>query len=271
MSVAVFDTGVPGVETSLEMQVKQLHRDIVSQLADRYTLMYIDRSDSLSDSQVQMLFDGLGLELECDIEEELWEQRAWASEELADDELRKFKGIYSNEAISEYVLSDFYIELQYEISGRNDSDPVSDLIRNTHKVFVRGEVPFEPPVEGFERVEDFVDAVIAQAGLLDAPANRDALEGIYATPLYGDELQVIAYVDLSDLLEAKDNGGHVVFESPSVLLMSAMSGSGWDAEIAGDVVVRADSIAMDSQAGGYSWEDICGAYLPAYACDVRAF
>lgn len=49
-----------------------------------------------------------------------------------------------------------------------------------------------------------------------------------------------------------------------------MSGAGMDAGLTATVSLAWDAsrVCVDSQGPGYSWTDVAGPYLPAYAADV---
>lgn len=235
---------------------------IAQQIADEHLpeethLIHVDYRDSLTDEQVGYLLADDRESLHSDMIEWMGEAQ-WYGVKYHLDAL---EDVIQDAADENDVYADSIEEHVVDIiTDRDESDPVKELISNTSKVFVRYRL------DSLDEDNDI--ATVLRANNLD-PAHADNLEAIQdieanAFDVYNGmhNLYVIAYVELEDILP----GRTVKLTDPHIVALDTFSGQGFDGQVSGEITLTLTAergFRLDS-ADQYGWEEVCGAYTPAY-------
>ncbi|MDJ0459919.1 hypothetical protein PUN71_022180 [Arthrobacter sp. NQ7] len=146
-------------------------------------------------------------------------------------------------------------EARFAVYERDESDPLKDLLRNTHSQLLRTSLgrPVERLKEsrwtsgqrldedGFAARHDAVANLLTEAGVeVDAPGVREAIEQLVTEGPYdwheGVQLDVLWYGDVADAVPStrSDNDPEagkekvLEFAKPHVLLIDKWNGQGYD-------------------------------------------
>lgn len=273
-------------DTITEHDTKKLLEDAIEGLGDKTYLYYIDRDSELSDKQCSVLVGGQ--------KDQLMDTMDWLDDEYGlDAELESaLPDEEEREALKE---DDEAMDRFREICrDRDASEPIKELIENTGRKPVRFYIR-----DGFNRIaleEDSwnwskhrieVEARrLCKFAGLDWALNHEAMTELVTEASGGGVLCVYAYVEMSDVSDwtehclKGDERGRVclTFKDPHLLVHDNWNGSGHDVKVKGEIKIRFGRGALDDTHGimaldarnvgtGYSWEETCGPYLPAYECD----
>ena len=110
------------------MTPKEIYELLKSKLEDKYSLCYVDYRDEVPANLIQRCVDK-----KCDeplTEEDLYAENRLYGVKYAIEELMK-KEKFSKEEIVEFISSDWYDELRYEIEDRDTSTPIKDCLNQT--------------------------------------------------------------------------------------------------------------------------------------------
>lgn len=256
-----------------------LFREVMAEVDRRtFTLVYVGYDDRLSEDQVAALvrgddFDDPAWGTYDDWTSEVqWQSAIEARQALvreAQQTLYRRHQREDEEWLETSLTDEHEEEVDEAIRERDDSDPLSGLIDNTHSVALRvplGEVPRDD--DGEVDVGALIGGVLHQPGMVEAL--RPTVEGILAESydLYLEAF-LVAYVrlDRSWLFAAPETP--VTFETPHLWLSNPYAGNGWCDELPGvSLTVLREQLRTDEDAPGYSWEDVAGPVWSAFASEV---
>ncbi|HEX9337732.1 MAG TPA: hypothetical protein VF892_17685 [Pseudonocardiaceae bacterium] len=268
-AVAVPDTG-------------RLYDDTVADLDERYTLVPLGYDDRLTARQIQVLLDGDN-EYEADAFApiEQWESdcRWQASQDI-------LHTLVDDQAWTLLADADLLETLRTQIQERDDSDVITDLLRNSHHALFRYDLTVDVPdhtvlAEDDERRRTL--AQIADAAGLDAtdPSVVARLTELIDNATYGGRLFVMWYGDPEAALtlaapiayyrdgsEVTDPHGTVTFTDAHLVVLDGWNGSGHDVPVDTITAVwapRRVTIDAPHLGRGYSWHDIAGPVPSTYA------
>ncbi|MFD7661288.1 hypothetical protein [Streptomyces sp. NPDC059788] len=236
---------------------------VVSRLDEKYRLIHIERGDCLTDEQVQKLFADDEDVLDIDWESEnRWHGTKHVLENLLAQEARNF--LEEHDALNQVIEA---------IEERDESDPISDLMRATGDKLFRyrldGEARADPWRFSDEETEDAARTLGTAAGL-DFWDNAGALRELVAHASYGGGLYVLWRGDVKSVYEAvgkmrwNDRAPESTMQwtDPELLVLDQLSGSGHSVRVRGTVRVTFDPDRLSPDTlrgpGGYSWTDVVG-------------
>lgn len=193
------------------------------------------------------------------------------------------------------------------VQERDTSDPITDLIRNTHPQLMRtslstpsydkrlGEAWNGDALYGREESEtsrtlvqrrrDIVADKLAERGIdTTLPANREAIAELIDNGPYnwheGVSLDVIFHARVNEVSASQDGPSKLAFNDPYVVLIDRINGSGHDVKLQGTVsksIPEADKASEpesrvfldDGGRGGYGWDEVAGVVKSAYAVEIE--
>jgi uncharacterized protein YfiM (DUF2279 family) len=279
-----------------------LAKRAVATLPDKTELAYVDYRDELDNADLAKLLAG--------DEQSVFERIAEAYDESRDSGIEYLLGEALNKRQAARVRdnSDAWLHFSGECLERDESDPLGDLIDNSNRKMIRfklrpvrggngGGYCGDPAYigNGYAMPEDswsWSDARVtrearklALAAGIPYAANREPLRDLVNNATYGGLLHVLAYVEFSDVWKAvswvlRDDGSRarITFTDPTLLLLDSLNGSGFDAEVSGQVVIEfgksdlGEVMALDHKGAGtgYSWsDDIAGVSYSAFKADPK--
>lgn len=259
-----------------------LTNEVVSNMDERYTLIYVDYRDQLTDTQVAAMVRGDWESLWDSIQD--WEADSqydsarevvnelaervldgWEAEAETDAETEWIDGLRED-----YEYSEEWDEARFAVYDRDDSNAIRDLASQTGTIYLRVPVGEEMVLSG--DVDEDVETVVANLDLPDSPALREVIRGILPEVGEGYVMPfVFGSADVGDLydLPAEDDA-RLTLTGGSLLLENTYMGSGWNDDLPGDFVteVYRRDLRTDEDAPGYSWDDVCGLVRGAWPLSV---
>ncbi|MFV0135559.1 hypothetical protein ACLGIH_20445 [Streptomyces sp. HMX87] len=241
---------------------------VVSRLDEKYGLVYVDRGQCLSDEQIRKLLAGDEDVLDVEWESEnRWHGTKYVLENLLDQDAREW--------LEEHGALD---QVREAIEERDESDPISDLMRETGSKLFRyrldGEAKADPWRFSDEETEDAARTLGDAAGL-DFWDNVGALRELVAHASYGGGLYVLWRGSVKPVYEAvckvrwSDPVPEITVQwtDPELLVLDTWNGSGHSVRVRGTVRLPfdPDRLSLDTarMPGGYSWTDtVGGGYRP---------
>lgn len=267
-----------------EPDLDRLVADAIAELAPTYHLAYAQYGDRLTPDQIQVLLNNENeYESKHFTELEMIEsdQRWHAAREIIKDLLEP--NLFD---LLETYRADRLDEIQMEIQERDESGLITELLRETpnHLFWYALEVSVpDSTMDDWQRAatrQEIADA----AGLdLADPTNVAKIDDMMTDAHYGGELGVIWYGNTQDAVNLSrrvvwnadgtlntEPTGNVVWHGASLLILDRLNGSGGERPFP---TITADwaplRVAIDSpRMGGWSWTDIAGPSMHAYAADV---
>ncbi|ACL41899.1 hypothetical protein Achl_3948 (plasmid) [Pseudarthrobacter chlorophenolicus A6] len=267
------------------------------------SLRFVAYDDRLTKEQMGMILAGQWNDAENDVDENFSDSAYDQAVETARTEINEAheEGRFDREW--DELDQDEQDAARYAVEERDDSDPVKDLLRNTPDQLLRTSLgrPAERLPEprwasghrlddgGFTARHDAVAALLKESGMnVDSPEVREAIEELINEGPYdwheGVQLDVLWYGGIEDAVptpraESPETEGQKVLEfaKPHILLIDKWNGSGHDVVVpaamkrtltrVGDDDGEAPQTGrayLDSDAGGYGWDDVAGVHKPAY-------
>lgn len=235
----------------------------VSRLDEKYSLVYIDRGERLTDDQIQRLIAGDEEVLDEDwVSENRWRGVNHVLDEILDEDARVF--LEEHEALE---------QVREAIEDRDESDPIRDLMRETGSKLFRYRLDAEAAAGAWkfsdEQVSSAARALAEDAGVVFWD-NCEALRELVAHASYGGSLYVLWRGDVRPVYDAictvrfSDPASKVTVQwtDPELLLLDQWNGSGHTVRVRGTVrlVFDPDRLCLDTARGqgGYSWTDVVG-------------
>ncbi len=259
----------------------------IEKLPAKTNLVYIDYRDELSNKECVLLVGGK--------KDEILENRDFDDSESSEIDRLLKDALPDEDERETFESSDEIDDFRTECRERDESYPLKDLIRNTGRKPVRfyirsgiNRVAFPEDSWRWSEHRTEVEArKVCKAAGLNWDLNCDAMIELVQNASYGGVLCIYAYVEMSMIDKITehclrgDERGRVklTFTNPNLLAHDAWNGSGHDVTVKGDITIRFGRGALEeTQYGvmaldarnvgtGYSWEESCGPYLPAYICD----
>lgn len=264
-------------------QATQAIIDALQADSRKFTLAHVSYDDELMPDQIVHYLSG---DMESfDQIYENWGDHRWqtASEEI-DSVLTEFGLDEDDDQVDRELLREF-------IQDQDDSDIQNELIRGTSSQLMRtrlGHVHGEGTYSGHDDAvwparEARIAEMLAEHGLkVETDEQREAINELVHNGPYewhdGVRLEVIFQGDIRDATVWNKDAGDVqdrriTFESPYILLIDTVNGSGHDVKLPGSLTatVTPDRPAMlDKKPDwGYSWDDVAGVVHSAYRTDVK--
>lgn len=252
---------------------------------EKFDLIFVDRDDKLSDSDMGLYLAGEFSELD----ESIWESYADHRYDHLEEDMRK---AFEEAGIDESELNDEQRDAMREvISDKDTSDPLPDLLRNSGDKLMR--VSIATPEPGYQsgHTEGVGEARVARISELLTDKGMDvtspeAQEAIGELVDNGPwdwheavDLDVIYYADPRESTVWNGDAGEACsrdlsFTDPHVLLIDRMNGSGHEVKIPGTVKVTATPdkpVRLDAaKDNGYGWDDVAGVYHSGYRCEPES-
>jgi hypothetical protein len=240
----------------------------------------VDYRDQLTDTQVDALVRGDDDWLEESYEFESDSRYDSAKQiigDLSDDIIREWGEEVGTDlgfiarALKDDV--DEWDEVRFEIEERDTGGWVETLVRHTPNVLLRITALDEDHAYSFEEVT--ADRVLEDLGLPATPGNVETVNYVLvnASPEYSVLLGYwIVSADVSDIYKLAHDVTEVEIVNPYLYLGNPFSGSGFISEkpVEGVVRVKRDELRTDSDAFGYSVDEIYGGLRPSdFEAEVR--
>jgi hypothetical protein len=277
--------------TTVEHDTKAILAKALAALPAKTSLIYIDYQEEFSDKDCAAIAGGQ----KDGVFEEGWD---FSEGEAAAVDMYLADALPDEEEREALQDSDEFSDFREACYDRDESTPFADVLRNTGRKLVRfyirtakGErVAMEGDSWCWDdaRVEREAKR-LGRLAKLDYSANRNNLRELVVNATYGGVLCVIAYVEMRDvdkwvehcLRDEERARVALTFTNPHLLLHDAWNGSGHDVEVSGTITIRFGRGALDTTHGvmaldakgagtGYSWDETCGPYKPAYQADPQA-
>ncbi|MFH9731810.1 hypothetical protein [Streptomyces sp. NPDC017260] len=237
---------------------------VVSRLAEKYTLVYVDRGECLSDEQIHKLLAG-----EEDVLNDDWffENRAQGTNhvlsELLDDDVRQF--LEENDVLE---------QVREAVEERDESDPLGDLMRMTSSKLFRYQLDAEAKGEPWRLSEDEADDAARRLGEdigVSFEDNADPLRELVAHASYGGNAHILWHGDVRTVYDAvrrvrfHEPAPEITIQwtDPELLVLDSWNGSGHSVKVRGTIrlAFNPNHLFLDTAKGpgGYSWTDVVGA------------
>lgn len=249
----------------------------------KFTLTFVDYDSELTPQQTVDYLSG-DMEAFDQIHDSWSDNRAEGAYQAVNDLLEEY-GLDRNDACVDWDI------LHEHVLENDDSSLEGDLIRNTRAQLMRtrlGHVYGEGTYSGHDDSvwparEARIAEMLAAHGLkVETDEQREAINELVHNGPYdwhdGVRLEVIFQGDIRDATVWNKDAGDVqdrrlTFESPNILLIDTVNGSGHDVKLPGSLTatVTPDSPAiLDKEPdAGYGWDDIAGVVHSAYRTDVK--
>lgn len=261
----------------------QLAREILANLDEHYTLVYVEYRDELSDDQKAALVAGDMEGVFCDPFFEEWENNAQyeSVKTIIVEAAQQIIRDWENEDLDDHSTAYFELEgspelwerLEDEIRERDDSDHITQLVNQSGATLLRINVLDEDHAFSFRDVapEEVLEAVGLEATAQNLHEMRDTLAE--CSPEFSVLLGYwIVGAELSDLYALPYNCREVVIENPYLYLGNPFAGSGYisDNPFFGDVRVLREDLRTDKAAFGYSVNEVFGGlHAGQFECKIR--
>jgi hypothetical protein len=262
-----------------EPDVERLLADATAALEDRYTLLYLDRSDDgLTPPQIQRLLDGTNE----------WESPEFSFIEEHESDMRRdaaaqvLRDLLDDQWYDLVERAARLDELRWEVEDRDDSGGLVALLLHAspHHLF-RYDLGVDVPDYTVTSTEgDDTREVIANAAGLDLahPVTAALVDELVANASYGGRLSVLWYGDPVDAVElagpygSDGEPGTVTFTDAHLLILDSWNGSGHTAAVPvmwAQWSPRQVSIDAPCTGRGYSWTDVAGPVASTYGGTCR--
>ena len=279
-------------------------RDVIAADTSPVDLRFVAYDESLSEEQIELVLAGDWTGVENDVDERYADSAYERAVEIAREQVDEAYEEGRFDRSWDELDPDEQDEARWAVEERDESAPLKDLLRNTHKQLMRtsmgqpmGRLADRDAVwgsrmdhGGLEHRRDAIASMLADSGLdASSPEAQEAITELVENGPWdwheGVQLDVIFYDDIADLApstssDADEDAGksrELEFTNPRVLLIDKWNGSGHDVRIPGTLkrtlgqpaegreLDQTQRVYLDSKAGGYSWDDVCGLHKPAYA------
>jgi hypothetical protein len=264
-------------QTKQGYSVPRLLDEATEDLDETYQLVYVDYRDQLDSKAIDAMLSGDTEEffsLFSDWEsEQQWSGAEYHEKDLVDTILHRWAR--ADNEFDPDVLRDLWEgseaqdSLREEIRARDSSDWVRDLARNTPAVLFR----IRASDDDFDCnwADDDPQTAEELCAWVKLPAderNVKAAQSIIDNAQTFGVLYFLVTVDVLDLVRAPE-GASIEFTDPHVLLSNPYAGDGHEEQLFGKVTVPVSEVKTDAGQFGYSWMEIAGVYVSAYASEYR--
>lgn len=249
-------------------------------LAPTYELVYVDRNDQLTDTQVDAVLRGDTETLDESIDEWHSDQQYDAARQIItelqqgiiaewfhdldpdDEDYDRDYGRVS-QADDEFYGSDEWDELRMDLQERDTSNPITELARKTPDVLLRVSVPALDEDAGLSFTDVSPEQVLDGLGFEHSAENVTAVANTLLE-VSAEFSVVMGYLvlgaDVAEMLAMTvDTDAQVRIENPHLYLGNPFSGSGWLSEqLQGTFTCTRGELRTDRKAFGYSVQEIFG-------------
>jgi hypothetical protein len=257
--------------------IQRLLDEATEDLSADYELVYVDRSDQLDSRGIDALLSG-DLESFYDMHSEWESEQQWSGAEYHEKDLVDTvlgRWARADDEFDPDVLRDLWEgsgaqdSLREEIRARDSSDWVRELARNTPAVLFRIRVSDDDFDCDWSSDEPGTPVeLLRMARLPETAENLSAAQEIIDNAqTYGVVYYLVA-LSLDGLVNAPE-GATVEIDAVHLLLSNPYAGNGHEAAMAGSVSVPLADLRTDAGQFGYSWMEIAGVYVSAYASEYR--
>lgn len=248
---------------------------LIAKLDKTYTLVYADYRDQFDTETVAKFINSNDPSvLDESIEEWLYDSRGLGADNVIND-------TFDDDEKAAIDLLELRPELHMEIEQRDDSDPIRDMLRNSHAHFCY--VPIlEAETEGCIEASQYSDdhqaeyKKIANAAGLDPVTDRKAIIELYENGATYATASLVWFflldpVDYYDAKMAQYKTGkediEVTLHKPHLAFRDSWNGSGHVVETMRTITVPLSSIRSDEKGNGYSLGvDVCGLVRAPFEC-----
>lgn len=232
-------------------------------------LCYVDYSEELTPEQVNKIMQSGDV---CKIWEDDCFYYSMADQE--DEEIERIiKEALTFEEWEELNTNDnaeVYEEAREYLYSVNESDPIKDLLKNTRKLLFFYDFGIE--IDRVSKDKDIVKEAkrIAKKIGLDYVKYEKELRELVVNAFCGGHLTALFCCKPSDIyaqINGEKKANTITFDKINLCIMDRFDGgSGHDVVINEKIVFPFvySNLWVDSVAGGYSYDSVCGLYLPYY-------
>lgn len=254
----------------MEATLTETQQKLLSLLDKSYSLTYVDYRDSL-DERLDKVQDAIHKEdgicdLECEIDEWLWDQRADSVstifKELKGDVIRLFN-LEEDEDKAQEIIDETEDFLRDCIYDRADDDTLKDLLRNTSDSPMFYDTNMEIGDYTTDMKERLHDVKIALKIKQKDKTFDGKLTEMLCNASYGGRLVIYFSGDMSDWINIAPDMNTICFSgSVVVAVIDNMNGSGDHTEISHEFSLpfRRENVFID-KCVKYSYTyDVCGMF-----------
>lgn len=259
---------------------------------EKYSLVFVDRDESLTDDQCTAYLSGDSNEF-YDQMLGVFDERAFDSAtEQVEEECRNHDIARSD------MEDDDWQALVEEVMNRDTSDPINDLIRGTPSKLMRAPIAkIGVAANGTgatwgnddgaraARVQ-LIERALGEHGVdCGEEGVTEAVEELVDNGPYdwheGVDLDVIWHGPIGDAALFRDthdlgrrtSGRKLSFPAPEILLIDRWNGSGHSVKVPAPIAITVSKDApvdLDSQCSGYGWDEVAGVVHSAFRQDVAS-
>lgn len=270
--------------------------DVMATRSEHAELIYIHYDEEFTKDQISSILAGDWNSAENSVHEACQDYVHLRSREEAEELVNAAFNVGTFHCEWDELDDDEQDEAAERIRENDKSDPIPQLLRNTPDQLMRtrlgvpgNRLSNSRSVWGSHLDDDSredrkkaVLSILSDHGAdITAPGVDEAITELIDNGPYdfheGTRLELIFTTGIEDMAATPREGGEEVqrkqltFTSPQLLLIDTVNGSGHEVALPttvtkvldqpeedGDEVPREGSVCLDSDAGGYSWDDVCG-------------
>jgi len=243
--------------------LEEIIKDLELEYPKGVDLVYIDYRDEIEDSATinKLIQNNTYYE-----EDQAWVWQADAQYESIDFILKEQ---LTNDEL-EHLSENDRDAINVWFYDHDTSKPEEQLLKNTrNKLFFYDTGLYIDSQEGNTAKEtQKTIKQIAKTLKIDAKTHEKDLYSLINEAYYGGQLTVLFYDKPFDLIDPDAKENTITFPKLNVCIMDRSQGSGFDVTITEKVSLpfNRKNLWLDDAAGGYSYNSVCGPYLPAYEC-----
>lgn len=263
------------IHDEMFLTAEQILTKALADLRPKYTLIYVDYDDGLSDEQIARIFDGDVEGVESDVDE-------WAMEGTDHNVDEIIADLVPEEHHRDLLeAGDEIDELRNAIQERDDSrGALMELLHTTGSKLMRYALDYELEPDSWNWDEEqIVEAMhgIADAAGIDFDTNEKALRSLVVEASYGGSLYVIWYGDPEDVVkgvlnttwENDEAPTTIAWTDPHLVVLDGWNGSGYSDDVKGIVTKPfvPTNLRMDGnvKGHGYTWDQVAGLVYSAFS------
>ena len=246
--------------TTTELTVEQAKAQVLARLKPRYTLWYADRNDYFHDAKtIAKLYETGG--------NSFWDDCDWYGDARYDMARQELDEEMTDEEDRVLAGTEEYCELREDIEARDDSNPLTDMLKNTPSQWMLTPIGLSLDSPLGEESASAIREIKGKLGIAIGDERYDAkLEELVENATYGGRVVVLYYDDVDQLILDKDEIKTLRFKNPNVCLRDSWNGSGYDVKLEGLEIELPHAHDEEAGRGGVFFDKTDGIY--SYAVDV---